>query len=673
LAAFRDTSLTLYRPPTDGSQYSIETLPLGQHRITNTLLGSFSTYFYLVTEARDRITVVDPVYHITALTIRNVSPPIRTVHYVWGAVVLVHTDLTLTMRPELTAREKIDRLCKQRLFGHALNMCSASQMPDDVSAGIHREKGDRHYEQSQFDEAIDEYVETLDSLEPSYVIQKFVEPHHAERLMRYLIELQRRHRATKQHTTLLFNCYTKIGEKTRLEEAVRGFVDAAGRGEDPTFDVQTAVDVLKRNNFPKLAEDLAAAYQQHGIFLQLLYETRKYREILDYLQRSLPGELMLANLREYGTEIMDNSEDWKGEVTRFAVRCCTEGVRNSARVAGGKRGPVTVLTPEELAMMFMNDSREHFVFLREIYVFNREAFSESNWNDLIEMALRAKAPELMDLLRAPDAKYSSEQALVYLTAFDNTPGKRFIYERMKLYTLILQEAEPPDCEEICVRFGAEEPSLWSDALVKLARAQCPPGILESFLDRVREHRALPFLVVLNVMKGAGKHTLRTLLPLVQATFRQEQDLLHAAEERIRESEEKVRLNQEVVRKLSTSNFVIQQKKCQNCQQTIDSESSHFMCGHSFHLHCLGDSKAFCPTCKDDVFLPILKEKVARMSKPKDEASVKESLARAGDGFSFLLDQVRGSLFASGIDVMSARQDETVLSEASQLLQAMEKS
>jgi hypothetical protein len=83
---------------------------------------------------------------------------------------------------------------------------------------------------------------------------------------------------------------------------------------------------------------------------------------------------------------------------------------------------------------------------------------------------------------------------VYLTAFEHTPGKRFIYEGLKLYTLILQEAKPPDCEEICLRFGREEVSLWSDALAKLASAQCPPGIAGSFLDRVREKRALPFLV-----------------------------------------------------------------------------------------------------------------------------------------------------------------------------------
>jgi tetratricopeptide (TPR) repeat protein len=674
LAIFREANLSVYRPPTEGSQYSVDSLPLSQHRTANSQLGAFSSYFFLVTEARDRITVIDPVYRITALTIRNLSPAVKAVHYVWGAVVLVHDDWTLTMRPELPPREKIERLCRQHLFAHALNMCAAAAMPDNVAADIHRKKGDLHYGQSQFDEAIAEYIETLGSLEPSYVIQKFVEPHHAERLMRYLIELQRRDRATKQHTPRLFNCYTKIGERDRLEQAVQGFVAAAERGEEPTFDVQTAVDVLKRNNFPELAENLARAYQQHSIFLQLLYETRKYREILGYLQTKLPGELILANLREYGTEIMDNSEEWKRDVTRFAVRCCTEGIANSKRYSTEhKKGPVTRLTPEDLAMMFMNESGEHFVFLREILEFDRAAFSETNWNTLIEMALRAQSDELMALLNTQKAKYSNEQALVYLTAFNHVAGKKFIYERMKLYTLILQEASAEDCEEICVRFGAEDPSLWSDALVKLARADCRPGVLESFLEKVLAHRALPFLVVLNVMKSAKKHTLKTLLPLVQATFRQEQELLHAAEDRIKRSEERVRENQEVARRLSTSNFVIQQKKCQHCHQSIDSESNHFMCGHSFHVHCLGDSKSYCPACKDDVFLPILKEKVARMSKPRDEASVKDSLARAGDGFSFLLDQVRGSLFASGVDLTRATQDTTVLSEATQLLQAMERS
>jgi hypothetical protein len=41
------------------------------------------------------------------------------------------------------------------------------------------------------------------------------------------------------------------------------------------------------------------------------------------------------------------------------------------------------------------------------------------------------------------------------------------------------------------------------------------------------------------MKSAGQHKLKTQRPLVQATFRQEQGLLHAAEERIRESEERL--------------------------------------------------------------------------------------------------------------------------------------
>jgi hypothetical protein len=227
-------------------------------------VGSHGPYVYLITNYRRRITLIDPVYNVIALNLTQLSAEIRHVHMIWGALVVVLENGELRMRSELTTREKIERFCGHGKFDCALRMAEEFNVPDDVKAKVHRSQGDTFYTQGKFDEAIREYICTLGIVEPSYVIQKVVEPHHARQLMLYLTELQRKDKATKQHTTLLFNCYTKLGDKQRLEQAVSGFVEAARRGEAPTFDVQTAVDVLKRNGYPEHAEKLASGFHQHG-------------------------------------------------------------------------------------------------------------------------------------------------------------------------------------------------------------------------------------------------------------------------------------------------------------------------------------------------------------------------------------------------------------------------
>ncbi|OHS97726.1 hypothetical protein TRFO_36015 [Tritrichomonas foetus] len=659
-AICRDKTITFYN-----QDRTKETLDSSEGNEGPESVGGVGPYFYAtypcnIQGSNQRIKVIDPVYKVLASQ-QNMKDA-TFVHMQWGALVIILKDKNVLMYSEVPEQAKVDRFCKKNRFEQALKMARELNLGEAAVANIHKLQGDHFYSLANFDQAIDQYIQTLGFTEPSHVIQKFVEPHHAENLMKYLIALQEKKLATKQHTTLLFNCYTKIRATNRLDNAVAEFIEAAKRDEAPSFDVETAVDVLKRNGYQKYAEDLAKAYRKHRLYIQLLYENQKYGEILSYMQ-TLPGQLVRSLLTDYGSEIMDNYPEGSSELTQFCVKCCTVGIPNM------KRGDVTKIEPDTLAMIFMNNDSKHFDFLYQIFQTNPDDLSELIWNVLIEMALRAQSPKVMELLKYPNAKYSNEQALVYLTAFNHTEGKKMIYEKMGLYTLILQEAEPEDCLEICAKYGHEDRTLWSDALVKLSQSKCDPKILASFLEEVQKQDALPFLTILKVLKNAGNHTFKTILPIVQATFKREQDLLHAAEQKIKECNERAAANKEVVQTLSTKNFVINQSKCARCKTEIDTESNHFMCGHSFHMTCLGDSETFCPLCRNR-YEEIIEKKINRMTAARDQSSIKQKLDEAGDGFQFLLQQVGASLFASGVDLMSSTQDDEKINEAKELLRKM---
>jgi len=45
--------------------------------------------------------------------------------------------------------------------------------------------------------------------------------------------------------------------------------------------------------------------------------------------------------------------------------------------------------------------------------------------------------------------------------------------------------------------------------------------------------------------------------------------------------------------------IFQKTKCSMCNSPLELPSVHFLCGHSFHQHCLesfAESEAECPTC-----------------------------------------------------------------------------
>lgn len=90
--------------------------------------------------------------------------------------------------------------------------------------------GDYLYEQGNFTEAVSEsarllpltvrYEKTIGLVEPSYVIKKFLDAQRLPNLTEYLESLHKQGLANKDHTTLLLNCYSKLGRREKLKEFV---------------------------------------------------------------------------------------------------------------------------------------------------------------------------------------------------------------------------------------------------------------------------------------------------------------------------------------------------------------------------------------------------------------------------------------------------------------------
>ena len=70
---------------------------------------------------------------------------------------------------------KIEKLLRKEMFKEASYITKNSNFPPEVHAEICKEHADYLYKKNDQDLALEKYIETIGFLNPSYVIQKYIE------------------------------------------------------------------------------------------------------------------------------------------------------------------------------------------------------------------------------------------------------------------------------------------------------------------------------------------------------------------------------------------------------------------------------------------------------------------------------------------------------------------
>ena len=107
------------------------------------------------------------------------------------------------------------------------------------------------FTQKKYDDAIDQFIKTIGFLNPSYVIQRYIQVTQLDNLIKYLEKLIREPKNmqmqsssitdyNKDYTALLLNCYVKKDKKQEIKEFLTITND-----QQPIFDVDTAIEVCR--------------------------------------------------------------------------------------------------------------------------------------------------------------------------------------------------------------------------------------------------------------------------------------------------------------------------------------------------------------------------------------------------------------------------------------------
>jgi hypothetical protein len=93
----------------------------------------------------------------------------------WGYIILIMSDKRILCIGEKDMESKLDMLFKKNLYTVAINLVQSQQADPASTAEVLRKYGDHLYGKQEYDEAMSQYILTIGHLEPSYVIQKFLD------------------------------------------------------------------------------------------------------------------------------------------------------------------------------------------------------------------------------------------------------------------------------------------------------------------------------------------------------------------------------------------------------------------------------------------------------------------------------------------------------------------
>ena len=202
--------------------------------------------------------------------------PVERLFCEFGSIFAHLEDGRLLRLTEKDVRLKLASLFRKHLYGLAADVAEKAKADEEVVADVHRQWADHLYDKGDLQGAMEQYLNGVRYLEPSHVIQKYLDSAHVALLAQYLERLHKEDLAESGHTTLMLNCFTRMKDKSRLEAILSS--------DQIDFSVEKAITACVRAGFVDTALDLAKNQREHHMYIDIQTQKRHaYREALEYI------------------------------------------------------------------------------------------------------------------------------------------------------------------------------------------------------------------------------------------------------------------------------------------------------------------------------------------------------------------------------------------------------
>ena len=535
-------------------------------------------------------------------------------------------------------KEKFDTFYKKNFYETAYNYAKSLGYDKKKLSEISKLHAEHLYKKGDYEKSIEQYKLTINYLDPSYVIQKFLDGSKLNFLIDYLEALQNNDEfkskcipeRLKDFTALLLNCYIKQKQIKKLKD----FVESKNFDDEVT--IKTAIEVCKDTNKIDLALSIAQKAKMVESYIQILMDIKNdFAESLDFIKQLSDIEQKFNLLLKYGEKFIE-----KKEVIDESMKVITSIVNDIIAIRNKEKCPkeeeniknlkyekiisifITKESEERLEKLLDNimikdkDCPKQIILRRiELYV---DRYAETNKsNEIVE-----KIREILVNEKFKD-KLDKNYLLMLFKISGFNQGVTELSKIMELDQDLLQiymETHEYDkinrsCEAIMSKYAGtnKKVNYWLQALnyyisisTQSTKSYLGKYIIE-VLDNLANSKEENFspMILLDILDKARTNyghivEFKVIKKYIIDWIKKQQESLKNDKKETESNYSKIEANNQQLKELQVKAKPYNLSKCSICGQPLDIPFVYFTCGHGFHQLCInGESyeEVECSTCK----------------------------------------------------------------------------
>ncbi|CAD5220008.1 unnamed protein product [Bursaphelenchus okinawaensis] len=448
----------------------------------------------------------------------------------------------------------------------------------------HLKQGDYLYAKGDFENACEHYMKTINDVEPSHVIKKFVDGSRISQLCTYLEHLHKKRVSNGHHSILLLSALVKQNNVEKITE----FIEKTKERNE--YDYETAIQILREAKHNKFALRLAKLQGVLEAYIDILItDFKDYAEAIEFI-RSCNITDKTNFLTQYGNELFKFNRKAVTELVKVVINenpanskfllrtiledgeCLEEVCKNPAGtgVLPPDDSSTCVALLEHLIAKMSDDDKKNPEQLDQLY----DLVRPDTVNDAIQLGRQYNVP-----------------ALVF-----------YVYRKTKktedLLRYLLQEGDLEHVIEMCDERLLK--NMWIELITHVAKKEdLDPDDLIRLLDKAKASNFAHPLVVLEILARNDNLKVADVLDYIVNWLETQNKFINEHEKLIEKSEEEIAEMDKKADNLEHGVQVFQVSKCSSCDASLSVPAVHFVCNHSFHLPCFesaSDAPEECPVC-----------------------------------------------------------------------------
>ena len=545
---------------------------------------------------------------------------------------------------ECADKKKFDSFYERQFYDLAYIYAKNLKYDKEQLSEIAKAHAEFLYQKGDFEKSIEQYKLTINYIDPTYVIQKFLEDSKKNYLIIYLEELQINFEFKRKckperfndFTTLLFNCYIKQKQIDKL----KNFFEQKKIKDEVT--IKSAIQLCKEINNIELLLSFSEKVKKekmHDLYIQILIDIPK--EYIDYIKYTKIIPKYINDIKDikkkykilinYGKKLLEKKEindEIYNTITKLVDDIINIKNANSTddRLINLKYDEIITIFSEEENIDKLNKLLEKIMTKdkdcpNQIILKRIELYLEK-YKKTGKESRKEYVDKIIYLMEKYENKIDKNYLLMLFKLSGFFEGVAELSKMMKLeqdlLQLYMEKKDYKMINEACKesmqgnKIKDKKVNYWLQALqfyLEIAN-KSNVKILNEYiievLDNLSKQEEFSPINLLDILQKSVNDKnkiieIKAIRKFFKDWIKQKRDSLKEDQFETDENYKKIEQYDKNMKDMQMSAKTLKNYNCVSCKGSLETPFVYFICGHGYHQSCLDeDNGRFeCSFCKDN--------------------------------------------------------------------------